>query len=241
MRNVIILGGIGTKKTHIKKLIDLYTNLNLNPIFYQAEGLLGNHLYRPEKFKAKSLKIIEKIKDNKKPYIIHSFSGSNWLAYDINSHKKAQTIILESSPIIPSYNSFNNFLTINYNIKVPLNLLKLIMNISKIPTFSNKNFNKWYDINKPKNNTLILIGENDKLLDKNYINKEYILDQRICYYGCKSNIDNNNNEFSNKNEIKNKIHNKNNKLVIFNNSGHCNISKRNYDLYKKTIIDWLKY
>ena len=92
MRNVIILGGIGTKKTHIKKLIDLYTNLNLNPIFYQAEGVLGNHLYRPKKFKEKSLKIIKKIEISNEPYIIHSFSGSNWLAYDINSHKKAQTI-----------------------------------------------------------------------------------------------------------------------------------------------------
>ena len=240
MRNVIILGGIGTKKTHIKKLIDLYTNLNLNPIFYQAEGVLGNHLYRPKKFKEKSLKIIKKIKNSNEPYIIHSFSGSNWLAYDINSNIAAKSIILESAPITPSYYSFNNFLSVNYNIKVPLNLLKMIMNISEIPTNSNQNFNKWYDINKPKNNTLILIGENDKLLDKNYINKEYINNQKICNNGGKSDMDNINYDFYKKYISKNKIHDKNNKLVIFNNSGHCNISKHNYDLYKKTIIDWLE-
>ena len=241
MRNVIILGGIGTKKTHIKKLIDLYTDLNFNPKFYQAGGVLGNHLYRPEKFKEKSLKIVKKIEISNQPYIIHSFSGSNWLAYDINSYLPAKGIILESAPITPSYNSFNNFLTVNYNIKVPFNLLKLIMNISKIPTNSNQKFNKWYEINKPKNNTLILIGENDNLLDKNYINKEYILNQKICYQADKSDMDNINSDFNKKYKINNKINNKNNKLVIFNNSGHCNISKYDYDLYKKTIIDWLKY
>ena len=116
------------------------------------------------------------------------------------------------------------------------------MNISKIPTNSNQKFNKWYEINKPKNNTLILIGENDNLLDKNYINKEYILNQKICYQADKSDMDNINSDFNKKYKINNKINNKNNKLVIFNNSGHCNISKSNdYDLYKKTIIDWLKY
>lgn len=221
MKNVIILGGIGTKKTHIKNLIKLYKNLNLNPIFYQANGILGNHLYKPDKFKIKTLKIIEDLDYKKKPYIIHSFSGSNWLAYDINSHLPAETIILESAPIKPCYYSFNNFLNLNYNIKIPLSILQGFMNILKIPTNSNDNFNQWYNLNKPKNNTLILIGENDKLLNQNYIKKEYI----------------------DINEINNNINTTNkldNKLVIFNNCGHCNIYKHNNDLYNKTITEWLE-
>ena len=101
------------------------------------------------------------------------------------------------------------------------------MNILKIPTNSNDNFNQWYSLNKPKNNTLILIGENDKLLNQNYIKDEY-----INYNKNKINTEKNDNI-----DTKNKL---DNKLVIFNNCGHCNIYKHNNELYNKTITEWLE-
>ena len=217
----IILGGIGTRNNHIKNLIKLYQDINLNPIFYEAEGIIGNNLYRPNKFKSKQIKIVNQIKEQNRPFIIHSFSGSNWLAYDINKQISSKSIILESSPIIPSYNSFNNFINVNYNIQLPKNILKIIMNILEIPTIEKNEFRNWYQINKPKNNTLILIGENDNLLSQNYIKDNYI------------NYSDNHSDNNSDNKI-------DNKLVIFKNCGHCNIYKHNKEQYNNTITNWIK-
>lgn len=219
--NAIILGGIGTKNKHIQNLIKLYKDINVNPFFYEAEGIIGNNLYRPNKFKSKQIKIVNQIKEQNMPFIIHSFSGSNWLAYDINKEITSKSIILESSPIIPSYNSFNNFINVNYNIQLPKNILKIIMNILEIPTIEKNEFRNWYQINKPKNNTLILIGENDNLLSKNYIEDNYI------------NYSDNHSDNNSDNKI-------DNKLVIFKNCGHCNIYKHNKEQYNNTITNWIK-
>lgn len=219
--NAIILGGIGTKNKHIQNLIKLYKDINVNPFFYEAEGIIGNNLYRPNKFKSKQIKIVNQIKEQNRPFIIHSFSGSNWLAYDINKQISSKSIILESSPIIPSYNSFNNFINVNYNIQLPKNILKIIMNILEIPTIEKNEFRNWYQINKPKNNTLILIGENDNLLSQNYIKDNYI------------NYSDNHSDNNSDNKI-------DNKLVIFKNCGHCNIYKHNKEQYNNTITNWIK-
>ena len=220
--NAIILGGIGTKSKHVQNLIKLYNDINLTPFFYEAEGIIGNNLYRPNKFKKNRIKIVNEIKEQNKPFIIHSFSGSNWLAYDINKQISSRSIILESSPINPSYNSFNNFINVNYNIQVPKNILKIIMNILEIPTIEKNEFRNWYQNNKPKNNTLILIGENDKLLSKDYINGTY--------------INNSDNKLYKKN-VKNEL---DNKLIIFKNCGHCNIYKHNQEEYDYTIKNWIE-
>lgn len=232
--NVIILGGIGTKKNHIQNLIKLYKKINLNPMFYEAGGFMGNNLYRPKKFKNNTLNIVKEIKNQDKPFIIHSFSGSNWLAYDINKQITSKSIILESSPIIPSYDSFNNFINVNYNFQVHKNILKIIMNTIEIPTIENNEFKNWYQINKPKNNTLILIGENDKLLCQKYIKENYIESFDINKLDNK--LDNQEDEKLN-NQLDNKL---DNKLVIFENCGHCNIYKHNKEQYNNTITKWIK-
>ncbi len=205
----IILGGIGTKAKHVLKTVNIYKNKGITPTFYQASGLFGNSLYREKIYTKKSNDIINHIKSDNTPYILHCISGSNWLGYEINSKIQAKSIILESSPIEPSTHCFQNFIKVNYNINISKSVVEFLMNSLEIPTRKDDKFNKWYNNNKPSQNTLILAGAMDKLIDINYIKKEYLSS------------------------------NSNNKLVIFKNSGHCNISKREYEIYKNILENFI--
>ena len=63
-----------------------------------------------------------------------------------------------------------------------------------------------------KNNTIIFAGCKDNLINTDYMKRDYISPHS------------------------------NNELFLFKNSGHCNISKYDYDLYKKVLEEViLKY
>lgn len=176
--------------------------------FYEANGVYGNHLYRPSKIVDRSVKIMNGIEKNDN-YILHCISGSNWLGYRIHSKLPAKAIVLESSPITPSEKSFQNFARVNFGIHIPTRILGVGMRVMGIPTDDNIDFHTWYKKNKPSKNVLILTGEDDKLLDHKYIEQEYISEKS------------------------------NNKLVTFQNSGHCNLAKYNHTLYQSTLENWV--
>ena len=206
--NVVILGGIGTTVRNVKSTISVYKKLGMTVSFHEAIGVCGNHLYRPSKIADRSVKIMNDIEkyDN---YILHCISGSNWLGYKIHSKLPAKAIVLESSPIIPSENSFQNFARVNLGIHIPARILRVGMKVMGVPTDDNIDFHTWYKKNKPSKNVLILTGEDDKLLDHEYIEQEYISEKS------------------------------NNKLITFQNSGHCNIAKHNHTLYQSTLENWV--
>lgn len=200
----IILGGVGTSKKSIIRTINIYKNEGIKPFFFEAEGIFGNNLFRPKLYKKKSIDIVKNLKKDES-YILHCFSGSNWLGYTINSKMPANSIILESSPARPSVSSFQNYIKVDYGINFNKSIIQSGMNILQIPIDTSLEFYDWYSRNKPTQNTSILIGEKDKIIDLDYIKSEYI---------------------SNKS---------NNKLITFSNSGHCNISKRDSELYRKVL------
>jgi len=205
----IILGGVGTNTKHVLRTTNIYKNIGIKPIFYKADGIFGNNLYRPKKYRKKSIDIIRDIEVEKSPYILHCLSGSNWLGYTINSKIPASSIILESSPLEPSIASFQNFIRVNYNMDISRSLVEIGMKTLQIPNIDTDSyFQKWYSENKPSHNTLILVGCKDKLIKLDYIKKEY-------------------------------ISNSNNKLILFKKSGHCNISKYEPDLYQEVLEKFL--
>jgi hypothetical protein len=205
----IILGGIGTNAKHLLRTTNIYKNKGIKPIFYEADGIFGNNLYRPKKYREKTIDIIRDIEVEKSPYILHCLSGSNWLGYTINSKIPASSIILESSPLEPSIASFQNLIRVNYNMDISRSLVKFGMKTLQIPTDSDSDYHKWYSENKPSHNTLILIGCKDKLIKIDYIKKEYITS------------------------------NSNNKMILFKKSGHCNISKYEPELYQEVLENFI--
>ena len=168
----IILGGIGTTKKHITRTKMFYKNKGIEPIFYKAGGLFGSDLFRKDKWKDHVNFII---KDITTPYFLHCFSGSCFIGYEINSNVNAKAIILESGPTEPTIKNFQNFININYGIKIPYSFIKYGMDTFSIYALDKDEFaNKWYYDNKPKKNVIILAGCKDNLIDLDYINRDYI-------------------------------------------------------------------
>ena len=210
--HAIILGGIGMTARHVKSTASVYQQLGMTIAFYEATGLYGNHLCRPHKFTDRSVNIINDIGNN--DYVLHCFSGSNWLGYDIHSKLPANAIVLESSPLTPSDKSFQNYMRVTLGVRIPLPMIRLGLNAIGIPTLDNNEawgeaWKTWYKENKPSKNVLILTGKKDKLLDHTYIEEEYISEDS------------------------------NNKVITFQNAGHCNLAKQNLELYQRTLKEFL--
>lgn len=207
--NVYILGGLGTKYFHIAKTISLYNKLGIKSHFYPARGFFANHLFSPRKYKEMSDNIIEDIKKNNTPFILHSMSASCWSSLYINSKVASNKMIFDSGPFEINTGLFRKNINNIFNTNISLKNIEYFMKLLEIPVDINDPWFEEYVSQIPKNDALFLISKNDMMINKDYIENVFLHE------------------------------NSNNKMIIFNKSGHCNLIKKEPEKYEKTIRDFI--
>jgi len=173
---VFIFGGVTSQKKHFADAISVYEKLDFHIEFFEAPGMKAMIVKELNKTVEKAVKLYEKNKTEWKnvPFIIHTISGGIFTSIEFNNIKKSDAFIGESFPV-DGENFDNTQIAFEKLLKMPLNraLAEYVVSCFGIPT---KKYNqKWFDELKPKflnlPNTVIMNGEKDEYLDKEYVKK----------------------------------------------------------------------
>lgn len=202
---LFLIGGVGMKNSHIQFLKKNYEALNLDYNYTSVNPFLWCN---PKYINFKAKQIHNKILQNPETdFYVHSFSAGFYIHCELMNlkHKSYKASIIESAPTIANSTNLNIFLNKTLKVSVPCFLINKYLNFN--------NYNDWinmrYKFIKYIDNSLILKGNYDSLLDNNYFNN-YI-------------------EYS-----PNKI-----KKYIFPNSGHSNIYQNDTLKYKEIINNFI--
>lgn len=179
-----IFGGINSKSSHFKRLFNVYKKFD--PEFISlSKSFMDLSFLNEDIIHNKVQKVVYNISQQNKPIILHGFSGGCIYVDTIAKMINPELVVYESGPVKPSLSSYQNYLhqTIGINSS---NLTKTIIKYYGIPIsieYQEKLF-------KSKYKSIVLIGKNDKIVDRSYIKDKFdnIKEFENCGHGNISKI-----------------------------------------------------
>lgn len=183
----LILGGIGTRASHMRVAMKTYERLGFAPVFMPAP-FPSAKMYILNAYEKRAKELSRPIESS--PYLIHAVSGAAWTAAAIHRHVPATGVIFEAAPLTTSTENLRQTISKTSNLPlIPKKVMVATMRTLGIPCDEDgAQYKLWEhtflsDLSTVP--TMALVNSNDPFLSVEYVDS--IVD-RVCWFDSNKHV-----------------------------------------------------